>query len=144
MELRCNLDLCPRTKSDLRRRHSTRRTLHTIAVLTIFISLIFNGVKGQEEKSDESLDKSPCLCGVDRVPCVKNLTSSDCPNGRVIARRDCKCCFVCAKQLTEKCDSIDSPCDEEYGLECGMDKLCKGIVTSLFRNGFLLLLSTFP
>jgi len=97
----------------------------------LVLSIIFNGVYCEEAKEgdeviNESSQEGPCLCGVDRVPCAKNLTSTDCPNGRVIARRDCKCCFVCAKQLTEECNTIDAPCDEDYGLECGTDKRCKG------------------
>lgn len=71
---------------------------------------------------------SSCLCGggSDGVPCEKNVTSTDCPNGRVIARSDCSCCFVCAKQLTENCNDKDRPCDSDYGLMCGADLKCQG------------------
>lgn len=73
--------------------------------------------------------KSSCVCD-GGVPCEKNLTSTDCPNGRVTARRDCSCCFVCAKQLTESCNENDALCDSDYGLICGSDQKCQGMLTN--------------
>ncbi|CAG0885188.1 unnamed protein product [Darwinula stevensoni] len=58
---------------------------------------------------------SDCEC----VPsCTGNVTRSECPNGRVMARPDCPCCVVCARQIGEPCDSSLNPCDNDYGLEC--------------------------
>jgi len=44
--------------------------------------------------------RSESSCKCESVPCEKNMTAADCSTGRVTARPDCPCCFVCAKQLT--------------------------------------------
>ncbi|OXA60400.1 putative epidermal cell surface receptor [Folsomia candida] len=101
-----------------------------ICVYIICAGDLCHSVVGQEatltsDTSDHFNKSTACVCGVDRVPCAKSLTSSDCPNGRVISRRDCPCCFVCAKQLTDECNNEELLCDADYGLECGSDKHCK-------------------
>lgn len=102
----------------------------SIGVFLVFLIIAgdFWGLAVGQSSSDTN-STSSCVCGVDRVPCAKSLTSSDCPNGRVISRRDCPCCFVCAKQLTEECNMEEMLCDSDYGLECGSDKHCKGMNT---------------
>lgn len=105
-----------------------------------FIYVIFVGdfghfVKGQTSSSANN--STLCVCGVDRVPCAKSVTSSDCPNGRVISRRDCPCCFLCAKQLTDECNSEELLCDSDYGLECGSDKRCKGEISFRYIFTFI-------
>ena len=86
-----------------------------VVCLSVFVHSV--SVVGQSSSNN-------CVC--EDVPCERNLTSSDCPNGRVIPRGDCKCCFVCAKQLTEQCNSKELPCDSDFGLVCGENNQCQG------------------
>lgn len=95
------------------------------SVLIFSLIFLFHTIEAQSLANSSSDSSILCECS-ENVPCGKNVSSSGCPNGRVIGRNDCACCFVCAKQLTEQCNDKDAICDRDFGLECGSDGLCTG------------------
>jgi hypothetical protein len=62
-----------------------------------------------------------CLCG------ENTLDSGLCLGRRIIAKPNCNCQLICAKQSGESCSS-QTPCDTDFGFECNPDiGVCEGM-----------------
>ncbi|XP_045125516.1 uncharacterized protein LOC123512922 isoform X3 [Portunus trituberculatus] len=61
-----------------------------------------------------------CECS----PACEGAVEGSCRGG-VVARKDCPCCNVCARQEGEICALPSMPCDTKFGLFCSPDGVCK-------------------
>ncbi len=67
-----------------------------------------------------------CLCGENTT-----LDSGLCLGRRIIAKPNCNCQLICAKQSGESCSS-QTPCDTDFGFECNPDiGVCEGMPFAL-------------
>ncbi|XP_076030680.1 uncharacterized protein LOC143018947 isoform X7 [Oratosquilla oratoria] len=90
--------------------------------LNLVVWVFASGLLGVVVQAQSGLvATSPCECS---PVCSGNVTTLDCPDGRVVPRRDCPCCTVCAQKEGEACEEPMMPCDADFGLVCSPEGLC--------------------
>ncbi len=117
--------------------NSSLTTSNTTSDILLTHHLSQHSVSGEQSLTNKSLNNNrsekrlnfvtkDCLCGENTT-----LDSGLCLGRRIIAKPNCNCQLICAKQSGESCSS-QTPCDTDFGFECNPDiGVCEGMPLAL-------------